>query len=116
MTTITHACAENDINGNPQRLYLLTDDAGAILASWDEGYLGHHAVPGPWRREAYDALRSEISTDSYHWILANTLTPTGRMRFRATVTSGTGPWPPEGGEGGFPLLGPLADEGCAPGL
>ena len=75
VTTITHACAENDINGNPQRLYLLTDDAGAILASWNEGYLGHHAVPGPWRREAYDALRSEISTDSYHWILANTPHP-----------------------------------------
>ena len=74
--TITHACAENDRNGNPQRLYLLTDDSGAILASWDEGYLGHHAVPGPWREQAYYALRTNISVDSYHWILANTRHPT----------------------------------------
>lgn len=75
MATIIHACADNDYNGNPQRVYLLTDDAGLILASWNEGYLGHQAVPGPWRKDAYNALRTEISVDSYHWILANTPSP-----------------------------------------
>lgn len=75
MDTITHACADNDTNGNPQRLYLLTDSEGVILASWDEGYLGHNAVPGPWRKAAYGAMRTEISTDSYEWILANTPHP-----------------------------------------
>lgn len=75
MARIIHACADNDVNGNPQRLYLLTDESGLILASWDEGYLGHHAVPGPWRKDAYNAERTEISADSYRWILENTLHP-----------------------------------------
>lgn len=72
---IIHACAENDVNGNPQRLYLLTDEEGRILASWDEGYNGHHAVPGPWRNQAYNAQRTEISPSSYRWLLANTPHP-----------------------------------------
>jgi hypothetical protein len=75
MATITHACAKNDINGNPQRLYLLTDESGEILASWDEEYLGSSAVPGPWRKEAYNATRKEISTRTYRRILANTPHP-----------------------------------------
>jgi hypothetical protein len=42
MATIFHYCANNDVNGNPQRLYALIDDNEDILAVWDEGYLGHN--------------------------------------------------------------------------
>jgi hypothetical protein len=73
--TIVHLCAKNDLNGNPQRLYALTDEAGLILASWDEGYRGHHAVPGPWRDAAYNAERQPISVSSYRRVLANTPHP-----------------------------------------
>ena len=82
MANILHACAPNDVNGNPQRLYLLTDEQGQILASWDEGYHGHHAVPGPWRRDAYEAQRTEISASSYTWLLENTPHPDYAHRVR----------------------------------
>ena len=76
MARILHICAENDAYGNPQRLYALIDGLnGAILASWDEGYHGHHAVPGPWRRDAYGAERIDVSVEAYHWLLANTPHP-----------------------------------------
>jgi hypothetical protein len=73
--TIVHLCADNDRNGNPRRLYALTDEAGLILASWDEGYSGYQAVPGPWRDAAYNAERQPVSVSSYRWVLANTPHP-----------------------------------------
>ena len=72
---IVHFCANNDLNGNPRRLYALTDEEGLILASWDEGYRGFQAVPGPWRDAAYNAERQFISVPRYLRILANTPHP-----------------------------------------
>lgn len=34
---IKHFCAANDVNGNPQRCYVLVDEDGRNLAAWDEG-------------------------------------------------------------------------------
>jgi hypothetical protein len=35
-----HLRAENSPNGNPQRLYIVYDDAGKVLSVIDEGYRG----------------------------------------------------------------------------
>lgn len=76
MARILHICAENDVNGNPQRLYALMDgDSGKILASWDEGYRGHHAVPGPWRRDAYNAVKVHVNELYYKQVLDTTPHP-----------------------------------------
>lgn len=68
MPQIIHYCAENDHNGNPQRVYVMIDD-GEQIAQWDEGYYGFHAVPGPWRDDAYRAERIKISVKEYKRIL-----------------------------------------------
>jgi hypothetical protein len=75
MSKILHLCALNDYNGNPQRLYLLADSEGKYIAAWDEGYLGNHAVPGIWRREAYAAQRISISVATYLRILRQLPSP-----------------------------------------
>ena len=48
---IVHVCAENDINGNPQRLYYDLKNHKC----YDEGYMGHHAVPENLRKDAYES-------------------------------------------------------------
>lgn len=48
---IVHVCAENDNLGNPQRLYYDIKNHKC----YDEGYMGHHAVPEHLRKEAYEA-------------------------------------------------------------
>ena len=72
---IKHFCASNDLNGNPQRCYVLVDDSGQSLAVWDEGYKGSDSVPGVWRKEAYSALRSEITTKEYKRLLKTLPSP-----------------------------------------
>ena len=66
MPPILHLCANNDYNGNPQRLYVLSNEEGKFIAAWDEGYNGHHAVPGIWRKEAYMAQRVNVSVTKYN--------------------------------------------------
>jgi hypothetical protein len=63
-----HLCADNDVNGNPRRLYVLVDDDRPVptrIAAWDEGYLGSDAVPGIWRERAYQAERMDITVSLY---------------------------------------------------
>jgi hypothetical protein len=74
MTTIQHLCARNDVNGNPQRLYVLSVD-GERIAAWNEGYLGHHAVPGIWRSTAYSAERIDCSVALYRKLLRTLPSP-----------------------------------------
>ncbi len=74
MATIQHLCARNDHNGNPQRLYVLSVD-GERIAAWDEGYLGHHAVPGIWREAAYNAERTDCSVALYRKLLRTLPSP-----------------------------------------
>ena len=63
--TIKHFCADNDSNGNPRRLYVLSLD-GEQVAAWDEGYHGHDVVPGVFREAAYRAERVEIKPRQYN--------------------------------------------------
>ena len=48
---IVYICTENDINGNPRRSYY--DLKEGIF--YDEGYMGHHAVPEHLRQDALEA-------------------------------------------------------------
>jgi hypothetical protein len=71
---ILHYCAKNDVNGNPQRAYVLIDEEGPI-AVWDEGYYGSDAVPGDFRSMARDAERQEISVRRYKKLLSKLPSP-----------------------------------------
>ena len=64
---MVHACAPNDRNGNPRRLYVGFFENQGIQTTlvWDEGYSGHHAVPERYREAAYHAERVEISPAEY---------------------------------------------------
>lgn len=73
--TILHLCATNDHYGNPQRLYVLNDEDGKFIACWDEGYKGHHAVPGWWRKSAYLAQRVDVSVTKYKQLLRDLPSP-----------------------------------------
>ena len=69
-----HLCTHNDRNGNPRRLFVLIDE-GQRVAVWDEGYLGHHAVPGVWREAAYNAERLDIKPYLYYELLRRLPSP-----------------------------------------
>ena len=61
MINILHMCAKNDINGNPRRLYVMSNEDGKYIACWDEGYKGSDAVPGPFSKDAYLSQRFDVS-------------------------------------------------------
>jgi hypothetical protein len=70
MAQFIHYCAKNDVNGNPQRCYVLIDsDDGNPVAAWDEGYYGLDCVPGIWRTDAYHAERIDCSIAKYKKLL-----------------------------------------------
>jgi hypothetical protein len=71
---ILHLCAKNDYNGNPQRAYVLIDEDGPV-AVWDEGYYGCDAVPGDFRKMAYDAERQDVSVRKYKKLLKELPSP-----------------------------------------
>ena len=66
MSNILHLCAKNDSNGNPRRLFVLSNEDGRFIAVWDEGYKGSDAVPGEFRKDAYLAQRLDIPTAQYN--------------------------------------------------
>jgi hypothetical protein len=67
MANFLHLCTKNDNNGNPRRLFVLSDnETGKFLACWDEGYKGSDAVPGIWRKDAYLSQRFDVSVTDYN--------------------------------------------------
>ena len=65
---IAYVCAKNDVNGNPQRLYYDIKNNKCF----DEGYMGHHAVPEYLRKHAYEAeynCKIKITTELYQELL-----------------------------------------------
>tara|TARA_R100001510_G_C7521418_1_gene116762 strand:- start:69 stop:356 length:288 start_codon:yes stop_codon:yes gene_type:complete len=65
---IAYVCAKNDVNGNPQRLYYDIKNNKCF----DEGYMGHHAVPEHLRKHAYEAeynCKIKITTELYQELL-----------------------------------------------
>ena len=69
MTNILHMCAKNDVNGNPRRLYVMSNDDGKYIACWDEGYKGSDAVPGEFRKDAYLSQRFDVTVTEYNKLL-----------------------------------------------
>jgi hypothetical protein len=70
-------CANNDVNGNPRRLFALVENS-RVLAAWDEGYKGTHCVPGVWRKQAWEAMMFDkhgISVKQYNEILRTAPSP-----------------------------------------
>lgn len=65
---IVYVCAENDVNGNPQRLYYDLKNH----KSYDEGYLGHHAVPENLRKDAHESeynCKINVTAEFYNELL-----------------------------------------------
>lgn len=75
MVNILHLCAKNDVNGNPRRLFVLSNEEGKFIAAWDEGYKGSDAVPGIWRKDAYLSQRLDIPTAQYNKLLRTLPSP-----------------------------------------
>lgn len=44
VTTVLHLTAPNDRNGNPNRVYVALS-GNHVIAVYNEGYQGYHAVP-----------------------------------------------------------------------
>ena len=60
-----HVCTHNDRNGNPRRLFVLCLD-GTRIASWDEGYMGHHCVPACLQKAALWAEHVDVPPSLYY--------------------------------------------------
>ena len=70
-------CANNDVNGNPRRLFALVEDS-RIIAAWDEEYKGSDCVPGVFRKKAWEAMmydKHRISIRQYNEILRTAPSP-----------------------------------------
>ena len=61
--------ANNDINGNPQQLYLHLSNRGRILIVYDVLYDGINAVPGELKQKAIQADSIYISVKEYKRLL-----------------------------------------------
>lgn len=61
--------ANNDINGNPQQLYLHLSNRGRILKVYDVLYDDINAVPGELKQKAIQADSIYISVKEYKRLL-----------------------------------------------
>lgn len=48
--TVLHVCANNDVNGNPRRCFVIFDQMGRHVETLDEGYYGEGQLQAryPW--------------------------------------------------------------------
>ena len=67
--TIQHLSAPNDSNGNPRRLYLVTNLHENRSAAFDEGYIGRHAVPEWLWDMGYHLPGLNVSASEYRDLL-----------------------------------------------
>lgn len=64
----TRFCADNDRNGNPRRIWVVSNDNGEALFAWDECYYGRNCVPGSLRRSFDDSVRVECNVSTYQML------------------------------------------------
>lgn len=61
---VLHLAAENDINGNPKRVFVVYDDTGNIVETINEGYIGASAwykkYPNAISLGRYPTTKSEV--------------------------------------------------------
>jgi hypothetical protein len=67
MSMVQHVSAPNDRNGNPRRLYLVGSDGKWF--SFDEGYLGVHAIPSKYRENMTWFPEVTVSASEYKRLL-----------------------------------------------
>ena len=65
----TRFCADNDRNGNPRRIWVVSSDKGEPLFAWDEGYLGRNCVPGSLRKSFDDSVRVDCNLSTYRMLV-----------------------------------------------
>jgi hypothetical protein len=68
MKTVIRYKANNDVNGNPRRVYAIYED-GVLVESYNEGYRGWGAVPEEYRDMASMAETVDVSVSEYNRIL-----------------------------------------------
>jgi hypothetical protein len=56
--TFTHLCADNDVNGNPRRCWIVTDHQGRHVETLDEGYVGEGQLQARYPWTSWHALHS----------------------------------------------------------
>ena len=61
--------ANNDVNGNPQHLYLHLSNRGRILKVYDVLYEGIYSVPSELKQKAIQADSIYISVEEYKRLL-----------------------------------------------
>lgn len=64
----TRFCCDNDRNGNPRRIWVVSNDKGEALFAWDEGYHGRNCVPGSLRKSFDDSVRIACNLSTYHML------------------------------------------------
>jgi len=67
--TILYFATENDVNGNPRRIYCAFDQCGQLTNGWDEGYEGYAAVPLHLQDKASKLSKIEIDAKTYRSFL-----------------------------------------------
>lgn len=69
MTYLTqNLLADNDANGNPQRLWVVYDETANVMALYDEEYYGRAVMPKVYRLVP-ELLPMRISTGEYRNML-----------------------------------------------
>jgi len=56
--TVTHLCADNDVNGNPRRCFIVIDRAGRLVEVLDEGYVGEGELHARYPWTSWHALHA----------------------------------------------------------
>ena len=67
--SVLHFTAPNDRNGNPRRLWAVFTPAGQLVAAYDEGYEGSHAIPVAIRHKAATCYAVPVAASTYSAIL-----------------------------------------------
>jgi len=67
---VTHLRADNDPNGNPQRLYVINNLKGEIIDVIDEGYYGINAIKNKYPNYV-EVATYHIPKSHYHELLRN---------------------------------------------
>ena len=60
--------AGNDVNGNPRRMWCISDYDGQVLFAYDEGYYGRDCVPGKVRHSFDYAQHTDCTFRQYQML------------------------------------------------
>lgn len=68
-TSCLHFCARNDVNGNPQRVYVAYNSRSQVVAITDEGYDGKPKWLSEMNARQVWEVRVDVSVTEYRkWI------------------------------------------------